>query len=77
MTTEIFVTDDEDELRQLITFHLENTGYAVTTYPDGEACWHRLRQVDPPPALLVTDVMMPKMNGFQLLKAIRRSDELS
>lgn len=77
MTADIFVVDDEPELRQLVSFHLENASYDVTTYPDGEACWHDIRQIDPSPDLLLTDVMMPNMNGFQLVKKIRQSDNIS
>lgn len=77
MPTDICVVDDEPELRQLVRFHLANAGYSVITYPDGEACWHGIQRADSPPDLLLTDVMMPNMNGFQLVKHIRQSDELS
>lgn len=77
MSSSIFVAEDEDDLRKLITFQLETNGYTVTTYADGKACWQELQQSDQPPDLLLTDVMMPKMDGFQLLKSIRNKNDLS
>jgi DNA-binding response OmpR family regulator len=77
MATDILIVDDEPELRQLISFHVENAGYDVMTYPDGEACWNQLQQADSPPELLLTDVMMPNMDGFQLVENLRQSDDFS
>lgn len=77
MAADIFVVDDEPELRHLVSFHIENAGYDVTTYPDGETCWNQLQQADSHPDLLLTDVMMPNMNGFQLVKKLRQNDDLS
>lgn len=77
MSANITVADDEEELRQLVRFHLESAGHAVTIHPDGEICWQQLQRTDPPPDLLLTDVMMPGMNGFQLLERLREDEELS
>ncbi|ADJ14706.1 response regulator transcription factor [Halalkalicoccus jeotgali] len=77
MNTDVFVVDDEPELRELVSFHLETAGYDVATYPDGEACWQQLQGTDSPPDVLLVDVMMPNMNGFQLLKAVRDGEGLS
>lgn len=77
MSANITIADDEEELRQLVQFHLESAGHAVTTHPDGETCWQQLQRADPPPNLLLTDVMMPGMNGFQLLECLREDEALS
>lgn len=76
MPDEIFIVDDEVEVRQLISFHLENAGYHVTLYPDGEACWNDLQHSDSHPDLVLTDVMMPNMNGFHLVENISQADDL-
>jgi len=74
---DVFVVDDEAELRELVTFHLETAGYDVRSFPDGEACWQQLQGTDQPPGAILTDVMMPNMDGFQLLQHVREDDDLS
>ena len=73
----VFVVDDEAELRELVTFHLETAGHDVTVFPDGHACWQELQGADRPPGVILTDVMMPNMDGFQLLRHVRDDDGLA
>ena len=73
----VFVVDDEAELRELVTFHLETAGHDVTVFPDGHACWQELQEADRPPEVILTDVMMPNMDGFQLLRHVRDDDGLA
>jgi len=75
--TDVFVVDDEAELRELVTFHLETAGHDVTVFPDGHACWQELQEADQPPGVILTDVMMPNMDGFQLLRHVRDDDGLA
>lgn len=74
MSAEVLVTDDNDELRHLISFHLETGGYDVTTAPDGETCWERLQETESAPDLLLLDVMMPGIDGFQVLQRVRKHE---
>ena len=73
----VFVVDDEANLRELVTFHLETAGHDVTVFPDGRACWQQLQEADQPPEVILTDVMMPRMNGFQLVQHVRDDGDLS
>jgi PAS domain S-box-containing protein len=69
----ILVVDDDDALRELMVTHLERRGYAVTSARDGLSGLQMLEaggRFD----VLVTDLMMPYMNGVQLLREARRID---
>lgn len=68
----ILLAEDEPHLRQLVTRILTRAGYAVAAYGDGAAA---LEVVEEDPAsfqLLVTDIVMPHMNGFELAEAMRQ-----
>jgi CheY-like chemotaxis protein len=73
MTT-ILLVDDDPTLRQLYTDLLEELGFAVFTAPDGQVALHlalRLR-----PDLIITDLMMPRMNGLELCQRLREDERL-
>jgi two-component system chemotaxis sensor kinase CheA len=65
----LLVVEDSITTRALIKSILEAAGYVVTTAADGQAGWHALQEqaVD----LVVSDVEMPVMDGFELTAAIR------
>jgi len=69
----IVVAEDSITSRMLIKNILESAGYSVKTAVDGTEAWSMLRteQID----LLVSDVEMPRMDGFELTKKIRNSEE--
>ena len=69
----ILVVDDDPDQRRLMERVLHGAGYRVLTAPDGEAGIATLGAVRP--ALVVLDVMMPKMNGFQTCRALRQLPE--
>ena len=69
--TKILAVEDEGLVRMLIVETLESEGYAVLEAPDGEAALS-LVQSTPDLDLIVTDVRMPRMDGFQLAHAARR-----
>ena len=68
----ILVVDDDKHTRMLLRAVLENANYTVTTAADGEAALGILdkEHVD----LIVLDVMMPKMDGFEFTRLIRETD---
>jgi CheY-like chemotaxis protein len=69
MAARILVVDDDDSLRELIRMHLAAAGYEVSTAPDAiNAGYQVLRS---PPDLILTDVSMPHMDGFEFLAALR------
>src|SRR5262249_30411034 len=67
----ILVADDSVTTRALEKTILEAAGYAVEVAPDGEAAWHLLQERGAD--LLVSDVEMPKVDGFALTERVRAS----
>jgi len=66
----ILIVEDDDDLVRLATHWLEREGYKVEYAPDGESALALLAR-DPLPALVLLDVMLPKIDGFELLRRIR------
>lgn len=72
--TRILLADDDTELCEMLIEYLGAEGFAVDAVHDGEAALAQARaQVYD---LLVLDVMMPKMNGFDVLRELRTSSQL-
>ena len=69
----ILVADDDEVIVGLVVYRLEHSGYRVITAGDGEEAL-RLA-MDERPALAVIDVMMPKLDGFEVTRRIRSNDE--
>ena len=67
----ILVVDDEAYIVELIQVNLEKAGYQVTTAYDGEEAWKKVEEEGPD--LIVSDVMMPKLDGFGLLKKLKET----
>lgn len=72
----ILVVDDDEDLRELLADVLRDEGYSVQTAKNGLDALSSLRQSDPP-CLILLDLMMPVMNGFQFLEELRRDPALS
>jgi len=66
----LLVVEDDRNLVKLITYNLEKEGYRVVAAADGESGLTALRKERPD--LVVLDAMMPKLDGFEFLKIIRR-----
>jgi len=58
----ILIVDDDEDIRDTIRSLLQLRGYTVDTAPDGQAGLERMR-AGAPPALVILDFMMPRMNG--------------
>ncbi len=65
----IYVVDDEPDMVELLATVLRGEGHEVETYTDGRAALARL--LEEPPELLLLDLMMPDLDGFELLKLLR------
>lgn len=72
--TSILVADDEPFIVRLLTFVLKKQGYAVAEARDGEEALGLVRAQRPKIAFV--DVMMPKMNGYELCQTIKADPEL-
>lgn len=71
MKNKIAIIDDEKNIGDIIKFNLEKEGYSVETAYDGEEGIELIHKWIPD--LVLLDVMMPKKDGFQVLKEIRTS----
>ena len=73
MPLKVLVCDDERHIVRLIQVNLERQGYNVVTAFDGKEGLEKIRSEKP--NLVVLDVMMPYMDGFEVLKTLRREPE--
>ena len=71
MTRIALVVDDSMLIRHTVCRFLEERGFEVHAATNGEEAWAMLSQLSP--ALVVTDLAMPKMNGHELITAIKGS----
>lgn len=74
MGKHVLIAEDEPHLVESLTFILGRAGFEVTTALDGEAALQKIWAAAPD--LVILDVMLPKVNGFDILKKIRASDTL-
>jgi len=66
----ILVVDDERNIRSLLRMYLEAEGFRVEEVADGEAALERL-ETPPLPALLILDLMLPKIDGWEICRRVR------
>ena len=71
----ILVVDDEDNILELIKYNLENNGYRVITATNGDEALKMARLEGP--HLILLDLMLPGLDGYDLCKEIRRDVNLS
>ena len=67
----ILLAEDDNDMRRFLVKALEQAGYSVISYDNGMSAYHRLREE--PFELLLTDIVMPEMDGIELA---RRASEL-
>lgn len=70
----ILIVEDEQDIRELLEIHLSKEGYNIFTAEDGVQALDIFQNKDIDIALL--DVMIPKINGFKVLKKIRETSEI-
>lgn len=73
MAQTILVVDDQPNVRTLLTDYLTAQGYRVLTAPDGQQGLYVARHERP--ELILLDIMMPNMDGYQFLSNFRRESE--
>jgi serine/threonine-protein kinase PpkA len=74
MTT-ILIVEDDDAIRNNVIRLLKLEGYEIVSAENGRLGWERAREVKPD--VVISDVSMPEMDGFELLEAIRADRELA
>ena len=73
--TKVLVVDDEDRMRKLVKDFLEKEGYIVLEAGDGETAVNIFYE-NKDLALILLDVMMPRMNGWEVLREIRSQSKV-
>ena len=73
MSATILVVDDERMLAETISFNLEKEGFTVVVAHDGETALARAREHQPD--LVILDLMLPKISGWEVCRALRASGE--
>lgn len=74
MTKRILVVDDDPLQLKLVDAVASKAGYEVLTAPDGKSGLDRARELHPD--LIIMDIMMPEMDGYTALEAIRQAEGL-
>jgi len=69
----ILLVDDEIDFLELLKARLEANSYEVVTAMDGKEALEKVKKEKPD--ALILDVMMPELNGLEVLKAIRKDDQ--
>ena len=67
----ILVADDEQDIRELVAYRLSRSGYTIFEARDGEEAFRLAAEQVPDMAVL--DVMMPRLNGFDLTERLRKT----
>ena len=67
----ILLAEDDNDMRRFLVKALQNAGYSVASFDNGLSAYNRLREE--PFELLLTDIVMPEMDGIELA---RRATEL-
>ena len=70
MKPKILIIDDDSSLRRVLEYNLLEAGYAVTAAASGEEGLRLCGEVSP--ALVITDMKMPGMDGMEVLKSVKK-----
>lgn len=74
MSKKILIIEDEDVLGRLLNNKLIEQGYEVVWSKDGQDGYEQIESFSPD--LILLDIILPKMNGFEVLEKMRLSDNL-
>lgn len=69
MATRVLLAEDDAHIVESLTFVLDRNGFEVESALDGEEAIRCLRSN--PPDIMILDVMLPKVNGFEVLKLVK------
>lgn len=69
---DVVIADDDETIRSILLHKLSAKGYQLSVCEDGGEAREQLNQTDVEPDLVILDVMMPRVDGTQLLREIRR-----
>lgn len=71
MMKSVLVIDDDDDVREVIVFALENEGFKVLPYENGRTGLDALLSLKELPGLIIVDYLMPEMDGVAFINEVR------
>lgn len=74
MAIRVLIAEDDPNIVESLSFVLSRDGFEVSAALDGEEALRRMRS--DPPDLMILDVMLPKRNGFEILKLVKSDPAL-
>ena len=74
MSNKILIAEDDEDIIELLRLYLEKDGYELILATDGEEAFQKLLQNKI--SLAILDIMMPKMNGYELTKRLREVTQI-
>ena len=75
MASSVLIVDDEDHIVTSLSYVMKNAGFEVSSASDGEQALEKISSIKPD--LVILDVMMPKLDGFEVCKAVRADSRLN
>jgi CheY-like chemotaxis protein len=76
MAKKILLVEDEEIMVDLLQRKLSREGYEVFVARDGEEGLRKMREMDPKPDLVLLDIIMPKMGGFEVMEEMKKDESL-
>lgn len=70
----ILIADDNENIREALTYLLEDEGYTLSLAKDGAEALRKVREVSPD--ILFLDIMMPEINGYDVCRTIKNDPDL-
>jgi CheY-like chemotaxis protein len=77
MSRRVLIVEDNEATRESLAFLLQSAGYATAEAADGREALDLLHTQEPPPRLILLDLMMPHMDGWQFLRERRKEPPLA
>jgi len=72
----VLIVEDDDDIREVVANALESEGFQVYQAETGARALELLQEM-PHPSLILADLMMPVLDGWDLIKALSRDDRLA
>lgn len=76
MTTILFLAEDDPLMSRMYERAFKLSGYNIEMAADGDEAISKLEKMEVLPTVILLDIMMPKQNGFDVLKHIKENDKL-
>jgi CheY-like chemotaxis protein len=76
MTKKILLVEDEEIMIDILQRKLSKEGYEIFVARDGEEGLKKMREMEPKPDLILLDIIMPKMGGFEVMEEMKKDKKL-